>query len=134
MSGWLIDTSAIYAALDSTDSNHAAASRWLDQHCDGRLVTHAAVIAEATGLLDRRLGIDASRMFVDELLPTIAVFVGSELTYERALASYRIGSGRRRPSLVDCFAFETMRELHVTTAFAFDDHFVRAGFQVVPDA
>lgn len=127
-----VDTSAFYALYDGDDANQDRAVRWLETHDDERLVTHAAVIAETTALIDRRLGIDATRTFLDELLPSIAVFHGTEMTYERALAAYRIGGGRRRPALVDCLAFETMRELRIHDVFTFDEHFERAGFRKLP--
>lgn len=128
----LIDTSAIYALVDDSSDDHAAATAHLRTLADDRLVTHSTVVVESTALLDRRFGPAATRQFLDRLLPTIAVFHGTELTWERALATYRIGRGRRRPSLVDCLAFETMRELAVRDAFAFDEHFARVGFRVVP--
>jgi predicted nucleic acid-binding protein len=127
-----IDTSAIFALVDDSADIHVAAMDHLQSISDGRLVTHVAVVIESTALLDRRFGPAATTQFLSQLLPTIAVFHGTELTYERALATYRIGTGRRRPSLTDCFAFETMRELHLDAAFTFDDHFARAGFTVVP--
>ncbi len=118
--------------MNDDDRNHTLARRWVDANLDARLVTHVAVVSESTALLDRRLGTTATGVFLGRVLPTIAVFTGSELTYERALAAYRTGTERRRPSLVDCLAFETMRELHVHDAFAFDDHFERLGFRLVP--
>lgn len=130
----LIDTSAIIALLDRRQLHHAPALAFLDAIGDDRLVTNAAIIVETTALIDRRLGAAATNQFVDRLLPTISVFHGTELTHERALAAFRAGTGRRRPSLVDCLAFETMRELRIDTAFTFDGGFALAGFKVVPNA
>ena len=129
-----IDTSAIVALLDRRQDRHPQARAFIEQYGDERLVTHVAVVIESTALIDRRLGVDATTQFLDRLLPTIAVFHGTEMTYERALATYRFGNGRRRPSLVDCLAFETMRELQIREAFTFDEDFERAGFKVVPAA
>jgi predicted nucleic acid-binding protein len=127
-----VDTSGIVALLDRRQARHLRALEFMEQYGNERLVTHAAVVIESTALIDRRLGVEATTQFVDQLLPTIAVFHGTELTYERALATYRFGTGRRRPSLVDCLAFETMRELQIRDAFTFDEDFERAGFHVVP--
>jgi predicted nucleic acid-binding protein len=127
-----IDTSAIIEMSDSTQSRHDLALDWLARHGDGSLIAHVAVISETTALLDRRCGSKVSDRFVDELLPSIAVFHGTEVANIRAMAAYRAGRGARRPSLTDCLSFETMREFEITQAFAFDQHFVDAGFVTVP--
>ena len=127
-----VDTSGIYALVDRDDPNHAIAAAWL-AHSDGiRLVTHIAAVAETTVLIDRRLGTDATNDVFDDLLPFIEVLDIDARTASRALASFRNSSGRRRPSLVDLIAFELMRAHGIQTAFAFDEHFERAGFRVVP--
>ncbi len=128
-----IDTSAIVALIDADQRQHDRAMDQLAAIGDAPLVTHASVVAETTAILDRRLGAQATGQFLDVLLPTIVIHTGSESMFQRALAGFRAGSGRRRPSLTDCLAFETMRELHLTDAFAFDDHFRHAGFTIVPD-
>ncbi|MBC7462256.1 MAG: type II toxin-antitoxin system VapC family toxin [Thermoleophilia bacterium] len=123
-----IDTSAIIALYNDDDRVHAEAARWLRAWDDRPLVTHLAVVTEATALLDRRLGVEVTTRFTEQLLPTIAVFVGNEPLYDRAATAYRAQRGRRRPSLTDRLAFETMLELEIATAFAFDQHFLDAGF------
>lgn len=40
-------------------------------------------------------------------------------------------ASRRRLSLVDCTSFEAMRHKKITKAFAFDQHFVEQGFEIV---
>jgi predicted nucleic acid-binding protein len=35
-------------------------------------------------------------------------------------------------SLTDCISFVVMKKLGIETAFAFDQHFVQAGFQKLP--
>lgn len=127
-----IDASAIIALFDATQAEHDQAHEWLEAFGDGSLISHVAVVTEVTALLDRRMGAAVANAFIDRMLPSIAVFHGAEFVGVRAVAAYRAGVGRRRPSMTDCLAFETMRELELETAFAFDDHYVAAGFQTVP--
>lgn len=127
-----IDTSAIYAAYDKSDPRHAEAVAHFSELGDASLITHLSVVTEVTALLERRFGPDVCNAFVDDLLSSIAVFHGLEVVNIRAMAAFRAGRGRRRPSLTDCLSFETMREFELDTAFAFDEHFIEAGFVVVP--
>ncbi len=71
----LLDTSALYAVFDRDDINHQAAGRrWkvlLDT--DARLITHNYVVLELTALLQHRLGMEAVRDLVVEILPVCTV-------------------------------------------------------------
>lgn len=128
-----VDTSALYALYDEDDRRHADASAYLERRGpDDSLVSHVAVVTEAVALLDRRLGTRSADRFIHLLLPTIAVFHGTELANIRGMQEFRLGAGRSRPSMTDCLSFETMREFELDTAFAFDAHFIEAGFQTVP--
>jgi predicted nucleic acid-binding protein len=129
-----VDTSGIYAIVDREDPNHSRAAAWLAASDETRLVTHVAAMCETTALIDRRLGPDVTNDLLDDLFPFIEVLDIDARTRSRALASFRNASGRRRASLVDLIAFELMRAHGISTAFAFDDHFERAGFKVVPEA
>ena len=132
MTRYYLDSSAIYAAYDNADPRHDDAVRCFSDIGDGSLISHIAVITEVTALIDRRLGTRAVDSFFDTLLNSIAIFHGTELVNIRAIAAYRAGRGKRRPSLTDCLSFETMREFQLDTAFAFDEHFMEAGFVTVP--
>jgi predicted nucleic acid-binding protein len=128
-----VDTSGLYAALDASDANHAAAagafSRLLDRLGSDPFaaVTHSGVITEATALVQRRLGLPAARSLLDDILPLIdTVWVDARL---HSLASTALlAAGQRDVSLVDWTSFVIMRERAITTAFAFDDHFDAQGF------
>lgn len=131
---WFIDTSGLYAVLDAADANHAVAARRfalvLDRLADDPFgaLTHSGVITEITALVQRRLGIDATRHLLDDVLPLLdTVWVDARL---HALASTAlIAAGQRHVSLVDATSFVVMRERGLTTAFAFDDDFERHGFR-----
>lgn len=127
-----IDTSAVLALLDADEERHDAALDWLDGWGDRRLVTSRHVVVECAALLDRRVGTPAAHALLDVLLPMIDVLEVDARTFERGVAAYRSGRGRRRPSLADSLTIESMRGAGITTIFAFDQHFADAGFAVVP--
>lgn len=127
----LVDTSALYALLVATDAAHDAARRTFADHAEpGRLVTHNYVIVETVSLLQVRIGTDAVRALVDELLPALVVLWVDAETLAAALA--RVADGPRSVSLVDRVSFTVMRGRGITTAFAFDEGFSREGFELVP--
>jgi predicted nucleic acid-binding protein len=90
-------------------------------------VTHNYVVVESIALTQARLGLDAVRRLLDDLLPPIAVrWVGPDL--HRAAAAAMLASGTGAVSFVDRVSFALMREHAITHAFAYDDHFEREGF------
>lgn len=125
-----VDTSAIYALLDRSDANHAPAAAVLPKLRDHLPLTHSYVVVESVALVQNRLGIDAVRRLLDDLLPAFELrFVGPEL--HGAAVAALLASGARDVSLVDRVSFELMRDAGLTQAFAFDRHFERAGFTLV---
>jgi predicted nucleic acid-binding protein len=127
-----VDTSALYAVVDETDPNHAAAAETLRFLVEAEpLVTHNYVVLETLALVQRRLGAEAARAIVDQLLPLLEVaWVDRELHAVAVTAS--IATGSRRASVVDWASFEFMRQRGIAEAFVFDSDFVAQGFSVVP--
>ena len=125
-----IDTSAFYAILDRDDGNHSpAAERWgllLDK--GEALHTTNYVVVETSALVQHRLGMQAARLFTDDVMPMVAAFWITEAVHRLAAAAW-LTSSRRKLSLVDCASFAVMRELRIRRAFAFDAHFSEQGFQ-----
>ena len=128
----LVDTSALYALMDADDINHERASAfWSGFSGEESLVTHNYVLLETCALTQRRLGIDAVRRLVDDLLqPVSTVFVEAEL-HRMAIAAV-LAARVADVSLVDTVSLEIMRRLRIRRAFAFDAHFDRFGFESVP--
>jgi uncharacterized protein len=128
------DTSALYAALDRSDANHAAAAEAYAELLEREsLLTHAYVALETTVLVQRRLGMEAVRVLADDVLPALElVFVDEHL--HGASVSAMLAGGVRDVSFVDWTSFELMRRRGVAEAFAFDDDFARQGFTLVPQA
>lgn len=129
----LVDTSALYAVLDRDDENHGAAAETFTKLLDeDTLLTHTYVVVETTALVQRRLGMEALRALVDDLLPAFELVHVDELLHATAVAAL-LAAGARDLSLVDWTSFELMRRLGLREAFAFDEDFARQGFAVLPD-
>lgn len=128
-----VDTSALYALMDRDDRNHASAARfWSQFDAAEPLVTHNYVLVETSALVQRRLGIEALQVLVDELaLPISTVFV-DQAVHDAAVTAV-LAARQRHLSVVDLVSFEIMRRLGIRAAFAFDDHFARFGFEVHPN-
>ena len=128
----LVDTSALLAVLDRSDERHAAARRiWEDiLKGDNILVCHNYVLVETSAVLTRRIGMDAVRTFVRDIVPVLRIVWVTADVHEAAVSAH-LTAGRRALSLVDCTSFEVMRRTGVRTAFAFDPHFTEFGYEAV---
>lgn len=127
-----VDTSAIYALLDSADENHPAAKDVFGSLVrDEPLLTHNYVVVESAALVQSRLGAEAVRRHFDDLLAPIELIWIDEHTH-RAAMSALIASESGSVSLVDWASFEVMRQRIVERAFAFDDDFAAQGFELIP--
>lgn len=125
------DTSALYALLDSDDDRHSDAAAAFEDLSSQRLVTHSYVAVETAALSHARLGVRVARRFLDDLLTAVEVqMVGAEV-HARAVEAFLVASSTK-VSLVDRVSFAFMRERGLTTAFAFDTGFRRAGFVLAP--
>jgi predicted nucleic acid-binding protein len=125
-----LDTSAIFAFLDADDDHHPRAKElWRRVHEEdlGSLITHNYVLVETAALIQRRLGGDALRAFLEEIVPILSVVWVDPETHGAAVSAL-LAAGKRRFSLVDCVSFEVMRRLGIRLYFAFDRHFAEMGF------
>ena len=127
-----VDTSAFYAILSASDSNHgAAATLWTSLIRDqAHLITSNYVVAEACALLQNRLGTAAVASLVSDILPVVTVRWVDPAAHDQALTALCRGT-RSGPSLVDRTSFEIARAAGVDTVFAFDQHFAAEGFTVL---
>jgi len=124
-----VDTSALFALLDAEDSGHSLAfPAWgsgIDE-CAG-FVTTNYVLVETISLVQRRLGIDAVRILIDEMLPMIDTIWVTDADHATSL-SLLLMAGRRHLSLVDCVSFTVMRRLGIREYLGLDPHFEEQGF------
>ena len=130
-----VDTSAFLAVLDKNDINHALALRcWknLLQEVHPPLSTNNYVIVESIAIIQKRLGLQAVRDLQTEVLPFVQIEWIDENQHTLVIETV-LATNRRKLSLVDCSAFQTMNNLGIDTVFTFDDHFREQGFNVIPD-
>ncbi len=127
-----VDTSAILALLVADDPNHAAANRAFARarRGDAEFVTTSYVLVETFALLGRRLGQAAAQRFRKELAPLFSVRWVDEPLHEEGLDLLEKDE-RRNLSLVDAVSFAAARERGLDVVFAFDQHFVEAGFRLL---
>ena len=128
-----VDTSALFALLDADDGDHGRVLAAFEDLCDSDavLLTTNYVVVETLAVCQRRLGTEAARHLMANLLPLMDVrWVTPEAHWEAV--SVLLTASRRELSLVDCVSFEVMRRLGIRRAFALDGHFREQGFEVVP--
>jgi predicted nucleic acid-binding protein len=128
----LVDTSAFYASLSAADRYHEVAratyTRLLQQ--DDELLTTSYVVAEAAGLMQRRLGLPTLELFMAGLeAATSVVWVDAQLHAEAWREVRRVG--RREVSLVDASVAAVARREDITDVFAYDPHFADWGLNVI---
>ena len=124
-----VDTSAFFAILDGDDANHPQAeNRWLNLlSSELVLVCSNYVLVESFALIQRRLGIEALRVFQEDILPLINVEWIDEPTHLAGVTAL-LAVARKELSLVDCTSFVIMRKLGIKDAFTYDSHFAAEGF------
>ncbi len=127
-----IDTSAFYALISDTDAKHQVAvsiHERLKQDATELLTTNY-VLLECVSLLQRRYGFSEAARFGDLVEHEVRVVWLEQAQHQRAWEDWK-QRGARSVSLVDCSCFVVMRELAIRQAFAFDEHFRTAGFQLL---
>ncbi len=133
MIGVFVDRSAIYSVLDRDEVNHAEATATWTVLLDGvsagthTAVTHGGVVIEATALVQRRLGMTATRTLLTAVLPVLEIRWIDEMLHARS-AHALMADGSRGVSLVDWTSFVLMHEEALVYAFAYDADFWSRGF------
>jgi uncharacterized protein len=133
--GVFLDTSGLYAALDRSGDQHAAAAAQLRRLMEEgiHLVTTDAVVTEFHGLTLGRLGPAVALDAVDRLLasPRLRVEATGPGAIRAAIDFLRTRPDRRL-SIVDALSFATMREIGIDTVLSLDGDFVAEGFANLP--
>jgi predicted nucleic acid-binding protein len=128
------DTSGLLAVLDRDDAGHERAkASWLQLLASGTpLITSNYVIVETVALLQNRLGMEAVRLFEEDVVPVLDIKWVDEAVHHGATSAL-LAAARRRLSLVDCASFEIMRHHGCKTALTLDAHFREQGFTCLPE-
>lgn len=96
-----------------------------------RLFCNNYILIEAFAILQNRFGMEAVRLFQDQVLPVFEVLWVSEELHQQAMSAFRTAN-RRNLSLADCVSFETIRQIGASRVFTFDPHFKEQGFEMIP--
>ena len=119
-----VDTGGFYAAADTRDRNHAAATAVFETRgIVGDLVTSDYVFVETWCLIRARLGRDAAMGYWDAMQTDVVKTYGitsEDLSKARSIAS---SWPDQDFSLIDCTSFALMERLRLAEALAFDRHF-----------
>ena len=128
-----IDTGAFLAVLNADDQFHGPAKKtWIDiLSTEKELFTSNYILLETFALLQRRLGLEALRVFHDDILPIVQTYWIDESIYKMGISAL-LAANRRSLSLVDCTSFEIIRQMDIDQVFTFDSHFSELGFNVTP--
>ncbi|PKO05108.1 MAG: VapC toxin family PIN domain ribonuclease [Chloroflexi bacterium HGW-Chloroflexi-3] len=129
-----IDTSAFLAILNKEDHFHQIAKRtWEEVNLSEEyLICSNYVIIETISLLQKRFGIEALRIFENEVRPIIDI-IWIDQTIHHAGMVVVLTTNQRKLSLVDCTSFEILRNIHVEKVFTLDSHFSEQGFNIIPE-
>lgn len=130
-----VDTGAWLALADSNDGLHeaAVAAYPLILQKDTRLVTTNLVIGETYNLIRRRLGHSPAIRFLQSLRvsPRLDKYY-STAEWEKAAEHLLQRYADQDFSFVDAVSFAMMQSEEISQAFAFDKHFLTAGFLLLP--
>ena len=128
-----IDTSAFLALVNLDDPNHNQAMQTWENLIENeeKLICNNYVLVESIALIQRRVGLGAVSILHNDILPLIEVdWLDKDV--HNSIVKALLKTNRRQISLVDNSSFDTMRRYGVETAFAFDSHFSKQGFGVIP--
>lgn len=127
-----LDTSYVYALVNSRDQWHAEALRWQErlERERRRIVTTELVLVEiADGLASIRFRAQAVQTIAAlQSSPYVEIIAMSSQLLANALSLYRQRSDKEW-GMTDCVSFVVMRERGLLEALTADDHFQQAGFR-----
>lgn len=125
-----LDTSTIYALADEDDKDHKKAKTlFANALLQGQeFLLHNYILLEASALIQRRLGLDQAKKFLAEARKFRVLWI--DLSLHMIAEGYFRKHATRKLSFVDCVSFIVMRQHNISTAFAFDEDFRKAGFQL----
>lgn len=129
-----VDTAAFLAVLNANDRFHELAQKaWVEILSSDQLISSSSyVLLETIALLQHHFGVEAVRLFENDVLPVVEITWEDKAIHKRARSAL-LAANRRDLSLVDCTSFEILRETGLDAVFSFDAHFREQGFKVIPE-
>jgi len=131
----LVDTSALLAVANPRDQYHRRAVTAARAHlaAGGRFVGATLVLGELHGHLLQRRGPGPARAVLSALLddPAYEWVDTSAALVSAAVSGWLERFSDQRFSLTDAVSFELMRSRRMKVAFAFDEDFRTAGFELL---
>ena len=123
-----VDTGAFLARYLGQDAYHRRAVAFWKKLARARLFTSNHVLDETLTLLARRAGNQfaadrAENIYASQTLEVLYSTKDDELEAIQLLRKY----SDQNVSFTDCVSFVLMKRCRITTAFTFDQHFIRAG-------
>lgn len=135
MTNIFIDTSAFIALYLKGDEFHERATSFLDT-VDKRSVffTSNFILDEVYTFLRANKGKETAISFAEFLTQNSQIVILKRISLEDEKKAFEIFRKLDLPhlSFTDCTSFALMKRLEVKEAFSFDEHFVKAGFNVLP--
>lgn len=134
---WIfVDTSAFKAVFDRGDDFHQKALHfWETARKERKIwITSNFILDETYTLIRVRMGKKAWLGFYQDLLESGAMIRIFRITVgdEKEALRYFENLPGKDLSFTDCTSFALMRRLDLKEVFAFDEHFPKAGFNLLP--
>ena len=125
-----IDTSAFLALLAQNDPQHENAVKRYRTLLETpySLVTTNYVVVESIALTQNRMGLEAVKTLLNDILPSVDALWLDITLHAQAILTL-LTANRRALSIVDCSSFVFMNSQNISNAFAYDAHFEEQGFK-----
>lgn len=130
-----VDTSALIALADRSDGHHKKAATYLGSipTTKRKLVTTDYILDETFTRLRFTIGLPGTVRFGEAIMRSaLYTIVQVDGRVRREAWEWFKRYQDKDFSFTDCTSFVVMRALQLEEAFAFDEHFVQAGFLRVP--
>lgn len=135
MTNIFIDTSAFIALYLKGDEFHERATSFLDT-IDKKNVflTSNYILDEVYTFLRASKGKETAISFAEFLARNSQIVILKRISLEDEKKAFELFRKLDLPrlSFTDCTSFALMKRLEVKEAFSFDEHFTKAGFEMVP--
>lgn len=132
-----MDSGAWIAITDSRDKYHDSASKFYKHLLSEYriLVTTNLVIGEAYIIIRRTGGYDPAIRFLQSIRESVRLQkIYSDARIEAEAEDFLERFSDQDFSLADAVSFVVMKDQKIEEAFAFDKHFITAGFSLLPEA